>query len=135
MPLRGAVGGMLGVLRGRQVAWAVCGAQALIALATAAVFYVLSGDSRQALAALFGGAVAIVPAAYFGMRTLAPEAEASAQQITARFYRGAVGKIAVTAVMFALGVRWFAPQFGALMASFVACQLAYWAALALLRVA
>ncbi|MDE2148602.1 MAG: ATP synthase subunit I [Gammaproteobacteria bacterium] len=125
---------MAGVLRGRQVAWVVCAVQALIAGATAAVFYG-SGDPRQALAALYGGAVAIVPAAYLGVRLLAPPPAATAQQVTARFYRGVTGKMAVTAAMFFVGAREFAPQFGALIAAFIACQAAYWLALAVWRVA
>lgn len=125
---------MKGVLRGRRVAWAVCAVQALIAGATAAAFYG-SGDSRQALAALYGGAVALVPAAYLGAYLLSPSPEATARQVVSQFYRGAVGKIAITAALFALGVWWFAPQFGALIAAFIACQAAYWLVLVLWRVA
>ena len=123
-----------GVWRGKTVMLAVCGGQAIVASAVAAVFYGVGGF-HAALAALYGGLVAIVPAVYFGMRVLAPRAELEPQQVVGAFYRGELGKLALTALLFFVGIAWLAQWFLPLIVSFIACQLVYWVALAVLRVA
>jgi hypothetical protein len=41
-----------------------------------------------------------------------------------------MGKLALTAVMFALGARWFGGQFAALLLTYAACLAAYWVVMA-----
>jgi F0F1-type ATP synthase assembly protein I len=45
-------------------------------------------------------------------------------------YRGEIGKIALTALLFVFGISVFAKQFLALILTFMACQLAYWVVIA-----
>jgi F0F1-type ATP synthase assembly protein I len=51
-------------------------------------------------------------------------------ELAGAVYRGEIGKIALTALLFALGVSLFAKQFLAVIVTFVACQLAYWVVIA-----
>lgn len=111
-----------------QARW-VCLAQLCIAALAAAVCASLQGLA-SALAAFWGGLTAMLPVLYFAWRALARRTQAGPAEVVGAMYRGEIGKIALTAVMFWIGVQMFAGQFLALLVTFAACQLAWWLALA-----
>jgi ATP synthase protein I len=115
-------------LRGAAIARAVCLAQlailALSALLTGGVW-----GKPQAIAAMYGGLVALIPTAWFAFRVFGRKAQDPRQMVGA-FYQGEIGKFALTALLFGLGAVLFAKQFLALMVTYVACLLAYWLVLA-----
>jgi ATP synthase protein I len=114
---------------GSAMARAVCLVQAGIAVAFAIVIGAVWGRP-QAIAALYGGAVALVPTFYFALRVLKRRSGQAPADIVGAVYRGEIGKIALTALLFWLGVTAFARQFLALIVTYAACLLAYWLVLA-----
>ncbi len=115
-------------LRGAAIARAVC----LVQLGILALSVLLTGGlwgRPQAVAALFGGLVAIIPTAWFAFRVFRREAS-DARTVVGAFYQGEIGKFALTALLFGLGAKLFAQQFLALLVTYVACLLAYWLVLA-----
>lgn len=111
-------------LRGVRLAWAVACAQGLIGLIAASIAATLSGLDA-AKAAAYGACVAIVPTAYFALRVYAGQGHREPREIAGAFYRGEIGKMALTALMFFFGVVGFGGQFLALLCGYVACLLAY----------
>jgi ATP synthase protein I len=111
------------------IAKAVCLTQIAIAAAAALVTGVLAGR-EQAIAALYGGVVAVVPTIYLARRALAGLDGRKPTEMVGAFYRGEIGKLALTALLFALGVGLFAKQFLALIVTYAACLLAYWLVIA-----
>jgi len=115
-------------LRGAAIARAVClvqlGILALSALLTGGVW-----GRPQAIAAMYGGLVALIPTAWFALRVFGRGPQDPRQMVGA-FYQGEIGKFALTALLFGLGAVLFAQQFLALMLTYVACLLAYWLVLA-----
>jgi ATP synthase protein I len=85
----------------------------------------------QAIAAVYGGLVAIIPTAWFAFRVFGRRAQDPREMLGA-FYQGEIGKFALTALLFGLGAVLFAKQFLALMVTYAACLLAYWLVLALM---
>ena len=116
-------------LSGADLAKGVCLAQLAIA-GTVALVAALVWGRPQAIAALYGGAVALVPTAYFALRVFRRRADETPDEIVGAIFRGEIGKFALTAVMFAIGVKVFAAQFPALLAAYTACLLAYWIVMA-----
>lgn len=117
-------------MSGTAPARSVCIAQLLIAALVASVCAAFYGKS-YAIAALWGGLTAVLPTFYFAWRALAQRPrEGAAIEVVSAMYRGEIGKIALTAVLFWIGVMLFANQFLALLGTFAACQLAWWLALA-----
>jgi ATP synthase protein I len=114
---------------GAAVAKAVCLTQGGIAAVAAIIFGALAGRD-EATAAVYGGAVAVVPTAYFAVRALAGPAGRHPQEVAGAFYRGEVGKMVLTALLFALGAAVFAQQFLALIVTYAVCLLAYWLVMA-----
>jgi len=112
-------------MRGAAVARAVCLTQLGTLAAVAALAAGLAGPA-QAMAAAYGGLVALVPTVYLAWRVFARSESRTPAQAAGAFYRGELGKYALTALMFALGVKLFGSQFPALLASYAACLLAYW---------
>jgi len=108
---------------------AVCIAQVAIALIAAAVFAACSGRA-SAMASLYGGAVALMPTVYFAVRVFWKQQGRDPQRLVAAMYRAELGKLVLTALLFAFGVKVFAEQFLALMVTYVACLLAYWLVMA-----
>lgn len=108
---------------------AVCATQAGIAAIAAAICAAVWGSSA-ALAAGYGGLVAVLPTAWFALRALRRQDGEAPMQIVGRFYQGEVGKLALTALLFWFGVSVFAKQFLVLILTYVACLLAYWLVLA-----
>lgn len=111
------------------LARAVCLVQIGIAGAMALVFGGFAGRP-QAVAALFGGLTAVVPTLYFAFRVFVRRADATPEQMVGALFRGEIGKLALTAVLFWFGVMLFAKQFFALMATYAVCLLAYWLVMA-----
>lgn len=116
-------------LRGAAIARAVCLVQLGILIVAAAMTGAIWGR-QQAIAALYGGLVAVIPTAYFAYRVFARRRTQDPGQMLGAFYLGEFGKLGLTAVMFWLGVGLFAKQFLALMVTYTACLLAYWLVLA-----
>ena len=115
-------------LRGAAIARAVC----LVQLGILALSVLLTGGMwgrSQAIAAMYGGLVALIPTAWFAFRVFGRRTQ-DPQQMVGAFYQGEIGKFALTALLFGLGARLFAQQFLALMVTYVACLLAYWLVLA-----
>ena len=115
-------------LRGAAIARAVClvqlGIIGISALLTAAIW-----GKPQAIAALYGGLVAVMSSAYFALHALIRSEGKAPAQVVGAFYRGEVGKFVLTAALFAIGAKLFAQEFLFLMLTFVVCQLVYWPAL------
>lgn len=120
-------------LRGISLAWAVIGIQASIG-GLAALLMVGFRSRTEALAALFGGGIAIAPTVYFALRVYLRPAAAEAKDVVGGFYRAEVGRFALTAVLFFIGVSLFAAQFGPLIFTYMACLLAYWVVSAVARI-
>lgn len=111
------------------MAKAVCLVQLGIAAAMAVPIGMIWG-LQYALAALYGGLVALLPTLYFAFRLFARRPQAAPAEVVGAAFRGEIGKLAMTAVLLWLGVQLFAPQFLALLATYAACLLAYWPVLA-----
>lgn len=114
---------------GTSHAGAVCLIQSVIAVASAGIFAAASGKP-QAWAALYGGIVALLPTAYFARRVFRRRPGQTPADLAGAVYRGEIGKIALTALLFVFGISVFAKHFLALILTFMACQLAYWVAIA-----
>lgn len=120
-------------LRGISLAWALCAVQGLIGGAAAFLMAVLRSRA-EAYAALFGGVVAIAPNVYFALRVYARRQSAEPNEVVGRFYRAEVGRFALTAVLFFVGVSMFARQFLPLICTYMACLAAYWVVMAVARI-
>ena len=116
-------------LRGAAIARAVCLAQLGILAVASGLAGAIWGRA-EAIAALYGGLVALLPTAYFAYRVFAKRRTQDPGLMLGAFYLGELGKIGLTALLFWLGVVLFAKQFLALMVTYAACLLAYWLVLA-----
>lgn len=108
---------------------AVCLAQFGIAATGALICGVLLG-LPHAFAAFYGGLTAVVPTLYFAYRVFARRPDATPQEVVGAAFRGEIGKIVLTGLLFWFGVAVFAEQFLALLGTYAACLLAYWLVLA-----
>jgi ATP synthase protein I len=115
-------------LRGAAIARAVCLVQVGL-LVVAAVLIGARWGRQQAIAAVYGGLVAVIPTAWFAVRVFGRKTQ-DPKQMLGVFYQGEFGKFALTALLFGLGAVLFAKQFLALIVTYVACLLAYWLVLA-----
>lgn len=118
--------------RGAYVAAAVCGMQLAIG-GVIAVIAGLEGGVQQAKAAFYGGFVAAIPAAYLALRMFRVPADAAPLQLAGAVYRGELGKLLLTALLFWIGVVVFAGEFLSLMFAYITSLSAYWVAMAKLR--
>jgi ATP synthase protein I len=116
-------------LRGAAIARAVCLVQMGTLLVAAALLGWLWGRP-QAIAAMYGGLVALIPTVYFAFRVFAKRNAQDPKMAVTAVYVGEIGKLALTALLFWIGVVLFAKQFLALMVTYAACLLAYWLVLA-----
>ncbi|MDR3419279.1 MAG: ATP synthase subunit I [Nevskia sp.] len=116
-------------LRGAAIARAVCLVQLGILFVGAALFGWLQG-APQAIAATYGGLVAVVPTAYFAYRVFGGGGARDPKLMIGALYQGEIGKFALTALLFGLGAVLFAKQFLALIVTYAVCLLAYWVVLA-----
>jgi len=120
-------------LRGVKLAWAVCLTQLLITL-TAAVIVGFIAETAAIKASIYGGFVAIVPTVYFAVRVYLRRPGSEPKDVVGSFYRGEIGKFALTALMFFFGVKLFRTQFLPLLPTYVACLTAYPAVLLAARI-
>ncbi|NKF20772.1 ATP synthase subunit I [Solimonas marina] len=116
-------------MSGSSAARSVCLAQLVITALAVLVCAAFFGKSH-AIAAAWGGLTAVLPTFYFAWRAFAQRPREGAAEVVGAMYQGEIGKIALTAVLFWFGVMLFAKQFLPLLGTFVACQAAYWLALA-----
>ena len=97
--------------------------QLLVSLILASVL-ALSQQGVAAVSALLGGAVAVVPNAFLAARLLSPKAGVSAEALLKAAWLGELGKLVLTAALFAavfVAVRPISPL--ALFGGFIAAQL------------
>ena len=120
------------LMPGRSLAWSLCGAQSITAGIGVAVAWVVGGKAAAA-AALFGGAIAIVPTIYFAVRVFSRGRRAGAADVLGAFYRAEVGKLILTALLFWIGAIVFSDHFAALMSTCIACLAMNWIMLAVTR--
>ena len=121
-------------MRGRSLAWSLCGAQLITASIGVAIAWIVKGNAAAA-AALFGGAVAIVPTIYFAVRVFARGRGAGATDVLGAFYRAEMGKLILTALLFWIGAILFGSHFAVLMLTCIACLAVNWIMLAVTRTA
>jgi ATP synthase protein I len=117
-------------LRDMAIARAVCLAQLGVLLAAALLCGAVWGR-QQAIAAAYGGLVAVLSSAYLSVYALIRSEGMEPAKIVGAFYRGEVGKFVLAAALFVVGVKLFAPEFLFLMVTFAASQLVYWVVLGL----
>lgn len=120
-------------LRGISLAWALCGIQALISVIVAGVVAV-GLNKAAAFAALFGGMIAIVPNLYMARKVYARRDGDEPKVMLGRFYSAEIGKYALTAMLFFVGVSLFVEQFLPLICTYIACLMAYWVVMAVARI-
>jgi ATP synthase protein I len=110
-------------LFGRQPILLILLAQAVTAGVVALMLALWQGQ-LAAVSALLGGAIAVVPNAFLAARLLKPQAGTSAQAMLKAAWIGEVGKVALTALLFAAVFVAVRPLSAVgLFAGFVAAQL------------
>lgn len=110
---------------GRRLAVSVVAWQVVVAGVSSALFLWLRGGAA-ALAALFGGAVVVVPTAWFALAVLVRGAWVPPHKVPGVFYRAEVTKFVFMALGFALGASWFGDRFAALILTSAACLAVQW---------
>lgn len=120
-------------LRGLSLAWALCGAQAITTVIATSLIWGIWGYTSGA-AAFYGGAVVIVPNAYFAFRVYSRSGGANGDQVLGAFYRAEAGKLVLTALLFIGGARVFGQHFAPLIATSIACLAMNWVLLAVARI-
>ena len=120
-------------MRGVSMAWVLCGAQIIVAVIASSLVWAVWGYKSGA-AALYGGAVAIVPTAYFAIRIYAGSRGAEAGRILGAFYRAEFAKLVLTALLFATGAWLFGQHFAPLILTCIACLAMNWLLLAVVRI-
>ena len=119
-------------LRGVAPATALCAAQAMTTAVAVIIVWPMSG-SAAAMAALFGGLVAVVPALYLAVRISLRRNAAHAKEILGTVYQGELVKLLLTALMFFIGALLFGKYFAPLMLTCMACLAMNWVILAVAR--
>jgi len=108
---------------GRQPILLILLAQVVTSGVVAAVLALWQGQ-LAALSALLGGAIAVVPNAFLAARLLSPKANASAESMLRAAWIGEIGKLALTALLFAAVFVAVRPlSVIGLFAGFIAAQL------------
>jgi len=119
-------------LRGVSPAWWLCAAQLMTTALAMIVAWVVSGTDA-AIAALFGGMVAVVPAVFFAIRVGLRRGTSEAKEVLGAFYQAELGKLLLTAFLFFVGARLFGKHFAPLMLTCVACLAMNWVMLAVAK--
>jgi ATP synthase protein I len=112
-------------LRGGSLGWGLCAAQAITTVIATVIVWVAWGPPA-ALAALFGGLVAIVPTLYFAAKIYLRSGGATAAEVLGAFYRAEVGKMILTALLFWIGALMFGQHFAPLIITCMACLAMNW---------
>jgi len=119
-------------LRGISPPSALCAAQAMMTALAAVIVWAVWGNAA-AIAALFGGLVAVVPALYLAIKIGLRRNASQAKDILGTFYQGELVKLLLTGLMFFIGVRLFGEHFAPLMLTCMACLAMNWVILAVAR--
>lgn len=101
----------------------------VLTTALAVVIAWSGAGAPAAMAAAFGGLTAIVPALYFMLKVAGLGPVAEGKKVLSTFYRAEVVKLALTALLFAIGAKWFGANFAPLMLTCVACLAMNWVTL------
>ena len=110
---------------GRQPILLILLAQAVTSGVVAAVLALWQGQ-LAALSALLGGAIAVVPNAFLAARLLSPKAGANAEAMLRAAWIGEIGKLVLTALLFAAVFVAVRPlSVIGLFAGFIAAQLVF----------
>jgi len=119
-------------LRGTSLAWALLDAQIATAVVATFVVWIVHGRAA-AIAALFGGVVAVAPTGWFAI-TVYPRANRfKPAEILGAMYRAEVGKLVLTAALFWIGALLFGNHFAPLMMTCMACLAMNWMLLAITK--
>ncbi len=106
----------------------IVGLQFMVALVVAAVFLAESG-LLAAKSAMIGGAIGVIPGAFYAWRLVRSQGAAPEQLLRAH-YVAEFGKLALTFVMFGAAFVWVKNVSALpLFAGYIATLLVYWAAL------
>jgi F0F1-type ATP synthase assembly protein I len=119
-------------LRGKSPARVLLGAQ-IATTASAALLTEAFRGTPAAMAALFGGAVAIAPTAWFGIKMQPRAGRSGPEEMVGAMYRAEVGKLLLTASLFWIGAMLFGDHFAALILTCAACLSMNWLVLAIAR--
>ena len=119
-------------LRGVSPVWLLCGAQSLVAAIAGIVAWIVAG-AAAAGAALFGGAIVVLPGLWFAWRALSRPGALEAKQILGAFYKAEAGKLLLTTLLFFIGASVFGKHFAALMLTCIACLAMNWLLLAVAK--
>lgn len=79
-----------------------------------------------AQAAVIGVAAAVAPPLYFARRALRRDSGATAKDILGTVYKGEVGKLALAAALFGVGVLFYGQHLQSLLFPYIACVVSYW---------
>jgi ATP synthase protein I len=106
----------------------IIGLQVAVAISVALVFLGWLGTVAAA-SALIGGAIAVVPGAFYALRIVRSRNRSPDRMLRAH-YAGEFGKLALTFAMFAVTFAWMKNvSVLPLFAAYIATLLVYWAAL------
>lgn len=119
-------------LRGVSPVWLLCGAQSLVAAIAGIVAWIVAG-AAAAGAALFGGAIVVLPGLWFARKALSRPGALEARQILGAFYKAEAGKLLLTTLLFFIGASVFGKHFAALMLTCIACLAMNWLLLAVAK--
>lgn len=119
-------------LRGKSLAWALLGAQVAAAAVATFMVWVVSGRAA-AVAALFGGVVAVAPSAWFTITVYLRADRFKPAQILGAIYRAEMGKLILTGALFWAGALLFGNHFAPLMFTCMACLSMNWVMLAVAK--
>ena len=98
----------------------------LVITLLAAAAGLLFSSADAAYSAGVGGGISVIVTVYFANQVFSAAAGASAVEIAKRFYIGEAVKIALTAVLFFIAIRWLDVSFLPLVLTYAATLLAYW---------
>lgn len=98
--------------------------QALVAIIVSLLWLILSGQ-QPALAAAFGGLIAVVSNLYFAIRSFALGSGATPLQRMQAVFRAESVKLVLAAFMFALAAKYFNEYFVALFSAWFAATAVY----------
>lgn len=118
--------------RGFRTALKVCALQAIFG-SVWALLTLLHAGVDAGLAALWGAACAVLPTLYMALRVFLRRRGDAPREILGAFYQAAAGKFVLAGVCFWIGARGFPAHFLALMLAYLACLMAYWVAVAVIR--
>lgn len=112
----------------KRVLLCIVGLQVALASLVAVLFLAVDGLSAARSAAL-GGAIAVVPGAFYAWRVIRSRSVAPGALLRAH-YAAELGKLALTFLLFGATFAWAREvSVGALFAAYIATIMVYWAAL------